>query len=700
MAVYQYQQILSMYTQMIPFSRYDVLLYELGRLMLTDIKPDTHVLNENYRSYNTYRKDIGPDTSSLKINETYNNQDNIEDTYYEIKALDTSYVFDGIVLSKKFATNGNEMSLEDLFAEFYYDYLCAVDSSYLYSPDYGETYYFNQSYVDPVTQEEVIGGTYEILPVGTTYMNEDHEATNVEYDGTYVPTIGEILSGNLYIIIQSQGKPPRKIMFNNIQLPTLFINDDKYYTTDEYIMNDNQLMRLCDVKLYSKLGCRIGWEKIAYFEGENLKNMLLGVTNYEYLLDDEGKVTEGSVFFRIYYRAIYKNSAAIDETLFISGPVRVDYYWNGSSFVDQNLEYSSGFVDRPEHGWIWSEPVNTTNYQFDTEYFLTNRDRDFCNATTGYIPASTVENHNITVHIWFGMSLIFKGFSLNEPSPNTYTLHWYKYDPNTTPDPDPEPTGTVTGHYTLYNKSSSKTITYIKLGFDNSLETDHGAPLAPGASRSNISITLQDSSKNTQFRLQDVYMRDQNNNEYTMTGNTVYGYIQPNPWVYNSNPDGLNVYILDQSYIDINLCVFNVSSGGMYRAINSGSITLCTPENPSVATINTGAVYGYHVNAGTLPISTLNKTLDVSVVRLELGNLINPGSNPTPTYSRFILHKTTARANESNANEGHSDAKVGVIGASQAVSFINNSQTGLFWLEHTDTSMGMSVQTYKSFFIE
>jgi hypothetical protein len=27
-------------------------------------------------------------------------------------------------------------------------------------------------------------------------------------------------------------------MFNNQNLPTLFINDDKYYTVDEYIMND------------------------------------------------------------------------------------------------------------------------------------------------------------------------------------------------------------------------------------------------------------------------------------------------------------------------------------------------------------------------------------------------------------------------------------------------------------------------------
>ena len=186
---------------MIPFSRYDVLLYELGRLKLTDIKGESHVLNKFYRSYNTYRKDIGPDVSTLKINETYNDQDNIEGNYFNLDSLDTSYVFDGIVLSKKFATNGNEMSLEDLFSEFYYEYLIALDSSYLYSPEYGQTYYFNQSYVDPVTQEEVVGGTYNILPAGSIYRDDDGNVSNVDYDGTYVPTIGELLSGTLYLVI-------------------------------------------------------------------------------------------------------------------------------------------------------------------------------------------------------------------------------------------------------------------------------------------------------------------------------------------------------------------------------------------------------------------------------------------------------------------------------------------------------------------
>jgi hypothetical protein len=117
-------------------------------LKLTDITGDTHVLDKTYRSYNTYRKNIGHDSLSLKINETYNDQDKIEENFFDTSTNETNYTFDGIVLSKQYATNGNEMSLEDLFAEYYYQYLKAVDSSYLHNPEYASTYYFSQSYID------------------------------------------------------------------------------------------------------------------------------------------------------------------------------------------------------------------------------------------------------------------------------------------------------------------------------------------------------------------------------------------------------------------------------------------------------------------------------------------------------------------------------------------------------------------------
>lgn len=471
MAVYQYEEILSMYTKMIPFSRYDVLLYELGRLMLTDIKPDTHVLNKNYRSYNTYRKDISPDSSSLKINETYNNQDNIEGSYYEIKPADTSYVFDGIVLSKKFATNGNEMSLEDLFSEFYYDYLSAEDSSYLYSPNFGDTYYFNQSSIDPDTQEEIIGGTYEILPEGSIYIDENMESTRIEYDGTYVPTIGELLSGTLYIVIQSQGKPPRKIFFNNTQLPTLFINDDKYFTTDEYIMNDNQLMKLCDVKLYSKLGCRIGWEKISYINGLSLRDMLINIDDEENTLKDEnGNITPDKVFFKIYYRAEYTNSVNPGNPIsFITGRSYIYYFWNPDigEWTNSDFDFSSGAVDNPRNSdnlqaWIWRDGV-PTDYNYNDMYYLEDSDKAFHGSMTGYIPASNKLEHVIKVDIWLGMSMILKGYSLDEPDPDTYNLQWYSYSEDT-----PQPTdGTLEFKIINNRETNSANITHIKIYFAN-----------------------------------------------------------------------------------------------------------------------------------------------------------------------------------------------------------------------------------------
>lgn len=425
MAVYQYQQILNMYTNIIPFSRYDVLLYELGRLKLTDITGDTHVLDKTYRSYNTYRKNIGHDSLSLKINETYNDQDKIEENFFDTSTNETNYTFDGIVLSKQYATNGNEMSLEDLFAEYYYQYLKAVDSSYLHNPEYASTYYFSQSYIDQNTGDEITGGTYTILPIGSQFLNDDNEVETVLYDGTYVPTIGELLSGILYIVIQSEGKPARKITFNNQNLPTLFINDDKYYTVDEYIMNDAQLMRLCDVKLYAKLGCKIAWEKFVYIDGESVKNMLLNIHNASegaspdepFLLDENGNISADHVFFRIYYKAYYKNSVSPDEVYFVSGISEIN-------INDIPNKFGSGAVNKPDNTyWVWT---NENQIEYQLKVYLMNDDRDFLYRNSGYIPASNVDNHTITLHIQFGVSLILKSFTLNETTDN-YTLQWYEY---------------------------------------------------------------------------------------------------------------------------------------------------------------------------------------------------------------------------------------------------------------------------------
>ena len=46
-------------------------------------------------------------------------------------------------------------------------------------------------------------------------------------------------------------------------MPTLFINDDKLKSkTDQYVINDQQPLKLCDIVLYQRLGCLIKWESI------------------------------------------------------------------------------------------------------------------------------------------------------------------------------------------------------------------------------------------------------------------------------------------------------------------------------------------------------------------------------------------------------------------------------------------------------
>ena len=53
----------------------------------------------------------------------------------------------------------------------------------------------------------VEGGYYEILPIDSSFTEKNNKGEdvtiNVKYDGTYVPTVNEILSGELYIVIKS-----------------------------------------------------------------------------------------------------------------------------------------------------------------------------------------------------------------------------------------------------------------------------------------------------------------------------------------------------------------------------------------------------------------------------------------------------------------------------------------------------------------
>ena len=272
----EYEKILKTYTNIFDFSRYDRLSYDIENKKVADIASDEHQVNNDfYRNYGTYRHDINAEEYLVKENETYFDNNELNDYYYDYdhfqKYTDPNNTnktynamqFAGCVLNPVFATNANEASLEDIFVEYGYEYLKALNDSYIAQNDYKGLYFFDNSNEN----------SYSIMPIGYEYINYDKEQKNkeiedrtetVEYDGTYVPTAQELLSGNLYIVISSGNLDYcRKVYFNNKYMPTLFINDDKLKSkTDQYVINDQQPLKLCDIVLYQRLGCLIKWESI------------------------------------------------------------------------------------------------------------------------------------------------------------------------------------------------------------------------------------------------------------------------------------------------------------------------------------------------------------------------------------------------------------------------------------------------------
>ena len=272
----EYEKILKTYTNIFDFSRYDRLSYDIENKKVADIASDEHQVNNDfYRNYGTYRHDINAEEYLVKENETYFDNNELNDYYYDYdhfqKYTDPNNTnktynamqFAGCVLNPVFATNANEASLEDIFVEYGYEYLKALNDSYIAQDDYKGLYFFDNSSEN----------SYSIMPIGYEYINYDREQKNkeiedrtetVEYDGTYVPTVQELLSGNLYIVISSGNLDYcRKIYFNNKYMPTLFINDDKLKSkTDQYVINDQQPLKLCDIMLYQRLGCLIKWESL------------------------------------------------------------------------------------------------------------------------------------------------------------------------------------------------------------------------------------------------------------------------------------------------------------------------------------------------------------------------------------------------------------------------------------------------------
>lgn len=272
----EYEKILKTYTNIFDFSRYDRLSYDIENKKVADIASDEHQVNNDfYRNYGTYRHDINAEEYLVKENETYFDNNELNDYYYDYDHFQkykdpnntnktyNAMQFAGCVLNPVFATNANEASLEDIFVEYGYEYLKALNDSYIAQDDYKGLYFFDNSSEN----------SYSIMSIGYEYINYDKEQKNkeiedrtetVEYDGTYVPTVQELLSGNLYIVISSGNLDYcRKVYFNNKYMPTLFINDDKLKSkTDQYVINDQQPLKLCDIVLYQRLGCLIRWESI------------------------------------------------------------------------------------------------------------------------------------------------------------------------------------------------------------------------------------------------------------------------------------------------------------------------------------------------------------------------------------------------------------------------------------------------------
>ena len=272
----EYEKILKTYTNIFDFSRYDRLSYDIENKKVANIASDEHQVNNDfYRNYGTYRHDINAEEYLVKENETYFDNNELNDYYYDYDHFQkykdpnntnktyNAMQFAGCVLNPVFATNANEASLEDIFVEYGYEYLKALNDSYIAQDDYKGLYFFDNSSEN----------SYSIMPIGYEYINYDKEQKNkeiedrtetVEYDGTYVPTVQELLSGNLYIVISSGNLDYcRKVYFNNKYMPTLFINDDKLKSkTDQYVINDQQPLKLCDIILYQRLGCLIRWESI------------------------------------------------------------------------------------------------------------------------------------------------------------------------------------------------------------------------------------------------------------------------------------------------------------------------------------------------------------------------------------------------------------------------------------------------------
>ena len=417
-----WKTILLSYTTIFENCRFDRLGSTGGSTFgIADFKTDQHQMkNKSYRSYGTYRHTLSCDSSLIKINETNYKEDYIINNFYGAGKINFDYP--GIVLNKNYATNGNESSLEDLFCEYGYAYLNAIDMQY--KEDNGLNLYFDD---DPS-----IIGAWEYLPIGSTFREEVLDENNtsiwvtkeVEYDGTYVPTSEEIISGKLYLVIKSGSIEPKKIYLNNKYIPSLFLNDDKFPNNDNvdnkiynitnktsnedlYIINEQQPLKLCDITLYERVPCTILWDN--YFVFNNIQN-----------------------FLKTLKERISINEIIKDKNIQFTCYTWIVYYVNNEKEMlsygkDTDVMYAT-YLNIANDNVIIPNPLNKNS--------------------TGPISIGSASQGTIKVDIYLSLDIILEGYTTEkpiipepepeytpvflskdeDPKPDTYKLNWYTYD--------------------------------------------------------------------------------------------------------------------------------------------------------------------------------------------------------------------------------------------------------------------------------
>ena len=428
----EYEKILKTYTNIFDFSRYDRLSYDIENKKVADIASDEHQVNNDfYRNYGTYRHDINAEEYIVKENETYFDNNELNDYYYNYEHFQkykdpnntnktyNAMQFAGCVLNPVFATNANEASLEDIFVEYGYEYLKALNDSYIAQDDYKGLYFFDNNSEN----------SYSIMPIGYEYINYDKEQKNkeiedrtetVEYDGTYVPTVQELLSGNLYIVISSGNLDYcRKVYFNNKYMPTLFINDDKLKSkTDQYVINDQQPLKLCDIVLYQRLGCLIRWESIFDIKlttdfKTQLKSLIKKLYGKTVNTDEELAEKADSIFIVPFYNVqiIVKDEEDKDKERIIDVVTGSNY----DNFSSKNIPILYNTEDKKD------DPNNSETHIITQDTNITN----IVSENIANFESYKKPIFNLIIKASYALAV--KGFTNKIKQQGTkYNLYWYK----------------------------------------------------------------------------------------------------------------------------------------------------------------------------------------------------------------------------------------------------------------------------------